>query len=426
MSSPREKTLLHLIRDYTEPIRDPIWKNIHISPGFKKLISLPIFQKLGRIKQLGPAYLVYPGAVHTRLNHSLGVFHLARLLMISLLEREDSAHGLPGSLSVEGVKSFLTAALLHDLGHFPFAHSLKELPLKSHETLGAEEIQSNPIAGVAGSELGCDPGRVAAIIDEDRNAEGDEEVLYFRRLLSGVLDPDKLDYLNRDAYFCGVPYGVQDTEYVFQKIHPHYSRGIALDGEGITALENILFSKYLMYRTVYWHRVVRTATAMIKHPLIMAMSEGTLTPEELYWLDDEQFFSRFPARKDSSYSLISRVTSRDLFKTALEKPFDPVRHGKLLSLEERLVKSEEAAARLSGVCSRTVQPWEVIVDIPEPISFEIELPLVERAEPQDLPDTVSVFSPPVVEGFTASMRKIRIFAPADLISPLKKMEDTLI
>ncbi|MFO7848694.1 MAG: HD domain-containing protein, partial [Spirochaetia bacterium] len=327
---------------------------------------------------------------------------------------------------IEGVKSFLTAALLHDLGHFPFAHSLKELPLKSHEALGYEGILSEPLASVIKKEIGCDPERVGKIIDEQRNAEGDEEVLYFRRLLSGVLDPDKLDYLNRDAYFCGVPYGVQDTEYVFQKIHPHSSRGLALESEGITALENILFSKYLMYRTVYWHRVVRTATAMIKQPLTMAMLEGTLKPEELYWLDDEQFFTRFSTDSHPSYTLISRVASRELFKTAGEEPLDDKLHRELLTLEGRLTKSEQIASRLSGACKRSVQPREIIIDIPEHISFEIELPIADGDEALDFSNSGSVFSPPVVEGFASSLRKIRIFAPADLVPKIQSKENILI
>jgi HD superfamily phosphohydrolase len=429
MQSVHGKTFLHLIRDYTEPIRDPLWKNIYVSKGMKKLISLAPFQKLGRIKQLGPAFHVYPGAVHTRLNHSLGVFHLARKLLLSLLEKEESSDSLRGELafvSTEGVKSFLTAALFHDLGHFPFAHSLKELPLKSHEAIGAEGLTSEPIASTIRNELRCDPARVAAIIDEEIDPEGDEEVVFFRRLLSGVLDPDKLDYLNRDAYFCGVPYGIQDTEYVFHKILPHREWGISLERDGLTAVENILFSKYLMYSNVYWHRVVRIATAMIKRPLNMAMEEGKLNPADLYWLDDEEFFGRFSADRFRPYRLIGDVSSRRLYKTVYEAPYNEELHGKFLPLPSRLAESERIASALSNRLGRSVKPWEVIIDIPEPISFEIDLPIVDRGETLPFAQSGSVFSKPVVEGFTNSMRMLRIFAPESRAGDIRGVIEELV
>ena len=131
----------HLDKDYSEPIRDPLWKHIHLSPGLMELVASGPFQKLSRIKQLGVANLVYPGATHTRFSHSLGVFHLAKRMIRSLLRNEES-----DLLSLEGVKSFLCAALLHDLGHFPFTHSLKELSLRDHEALTAEIVTSSPIS----------------------------------------------------------------------------------------------------------------------------------------------------------------------------------------------------------------------------------------------------------------------------------------
>src|SRR6056297_1492176 len=283
----RNAIFRHLIHDYTEPIRDPLWQHIYLSPGIKRLVALDSFQKLGRIKQLGPAFHVYPGAVHTRLNHSLGVFHLSRKLLIALLEREEEV-----PLTKEGAMAFLSAALLHDLGHFPFAHSFKELPLKDHEQLTAEKIMEAPLATALKEWVGVDPFMVARIVDEkmplgDRR-EDREEVPFYRKLLSGVLDPDKLDYLNRDAYFCGVPYGVQDAEYILNKLHPHADHGIALEADAVTAVENLLFSKYQMYKSVYWHPTVRTITAVMKKGIFHGMQAGVITAEQLYRLDDEE------------------------------------------------------------------------------------------------------------------------------------------
>ena len=258
--------LLHLHEEYTEPIRDPIWKNIGLSEPLKRILSHERVQKLARIKQLGPTYLVYPGATHTRLNHSLGVFHLAKRIVEALL-----SFSACRDLSLEGVKAFLCASLLHDLGHFPYAHSLKELALTEHETLTGDIVLSRDLSGIIKERLRVDPKTVAAIVDLNRPCPEDGELPFFRNLLSGVLDPDKLDYLTRDAFFCGIPYGVQDIDFIINRIKPHPARGIALDPQGLPAIENILFSKYLMYKSVYWHKTVRVATAMIKKAIILGL-----------------------------------------------------------------------------------------------------------------------------------------------------------
>ncbi|HDQ14831.1 MAG TPA: HD domain-containing protein [Sediminispirochaeta sp.] len=408
-----------LVGQYTEPIRDPLWQHIYLSPGFKRLVALEPFQKLGRIKQLGPSFHVYPGAVHTRLNHSLGVFHLARKLLLALVDQTES---LP--LSSEGIKAFLAASLLHDLGHFPFAHSLKELPLKDHEELTAEKILAEPLYSALREEVGTDPEMVAQIVDENLPVTEKTEVPLYRNFLSGVLDPDKLDYLNRDAFFCGVPYGVQDTEFILHKLHLHEGRAIALEYEGITAVENVLFSKYLMYRNVYWHRVVRIATAMIKQAIFTALREGKIAAEQLYWLDDEEFYRRFRVDEHEALELIPQVMHRRFFKTAFETAFDSGNPGHLAltDLESRFLKQEEIARRLNRRLHRQVKPHEVIIDIPEPISFEIDLPIIRNGEGISFSHSGSLFNGPAVEGFTRSLRMLRLFVPADLLDKIQEPE----
>ena len=120
--SEAEKILEHLENDYTEPIRDPVWKH--------------------RIRQLGPAALVYPGATHSRRNHSLGVFHIARRMITTLVRKNTDV-----DITLDGVKAFLCAALLHDIGHYPFAHSLKDLGLIAHETLRSSTAERAIRAG---------------------------------------------------------------------------------------------------------------------------------------------------------------------------------------------------------------------------------------------------------------------------------------
>jgi HD superfamily phosphohydrolase len=404
----------HLSRDFTEPVRDPVWRNIGFSPGLLRLVALPAFQKLNGIKQLGPTYLVYPGATHTRLSHSLGVFHLARRLLAQLLAHCEPAERIPApALEPEAVQAYLCAALLHDLGHYPFAHSLKDLRVASHESLTAEQVLDGELAGALRREAGADPELVAAIVDPQRAGSGGA-VGFYRRLLSGVLDPDKLDYLNRDAYFCGVPYGIQDVDFALAELRAQ-PEGLAVTQKGLTAVESILFSKYLMYRSVYWHKTVRIATSMIKKAVALAMEAGELEPRELYGLDDRQFFALAERRSFPPLQLLQRVARRQLYKQVASFPFNPADPGAaaLERLPERLERERVIAREVTRSVGRTIEPQEVLIDIPEPISFEIDLPVLDPAGSRPFSSSDSVFSAGVVQGFARSLRRVTLIAEAD-------------
>lgn len=410
--------LTYLDKAYSEPIRDPLWHNIMLSNSLKKIVQHPLFQKLGGIKQLGPSHLVYPGATHTRLLHSLGVFHTSKRIIHSLLQ-----HPLCPKVTEEGVKGFLCAALLHDLGHYPFAHSLKELPLRSHEDLTAELILTTSLKQIIKEEVQTDPRFVAAIIDLSMDTDADPQIHFFRRILSGVMDPDKLDYLTRDAYFCGVPYGIQDIDFVIDRIAPHPDSGIVVHPQGVAAVENILFSKYLMYRTVYWHRTVRIATAMIKKAVYLGMQNGEHTAEQLYHLDDEEFFTVFAQSSFPPYTLIHNVQKRHLYKTVYELPFDCEKpfHKKLTSLSQRL-SAEEELTRMIGIPHNGSS--SIIIDIPESISFEFDVPITAEGTYVSYVESEPVFTKPVIQRFTSSLRKLRVLGPPEVNSPRQK--DTII
>jgi len=412
----------HLERDYTNPIRDPIWKHIYLSDALLKLTALPVFQELNGIKQLGPAYLVYPGATHTRLSHSLGTFHLAKRIVHSIIKKTNGVNGI----TLPEVKAFLCAALLHDLGHYPLAHALKNLEVERHEALTAGMILEQPLAAVIAKELGVDPSLVAAIVDTGLSYTGSAHLTLFRRLLSGVLDPDKLDYLNRDAYYCGVPYGIQDVDFFLSEIIPYKADEIALTMKGVTAAESILFSKYLMYKTVYWHKAVRIATAMIKKALVLGLQEGVLQKTDLYGLTDQGFFTMIAASGFGPFSLIMDAQKRNLYKRVWKLPFNPGDpfHRKLEDLGFRRRYEAELARHAGKLIGRAVREEEIIIDIPESISFEIDLTLFDEESGEYVPFTGSgsVFSQKVVSGFTGSLRYIALLCGRDnkLIELLKK------
>ncbi|MDR3335974.1 MAG: HD domain-containing protein [Treponema sp.] len=395
---------------YTEPVRDVLWGHIYLTPALAALTKSVPFTRLTRIFQLGPAYTVYPGATHTRASHSIGVYQLARRLLTNLAER-----GADAWLSAEGVKSFLCACLLHDLGHFPYTHSLKELPLRSHESLTASLILTEPLKTMIG-RAGADPCLTAAIVDDaggggSRSGFSGGELSFYQKLLSGCLDPDKLDYLNRDARYCGVPYGAQDVDFIFSRIYPHLERGIDIDSKGIPSVESILFSKYLMYRSVYWHREVRSATAMIKKALLGGLADGIIKAEELYGLDDQGLFSLVASRNYPLFSLVDRVRNGQLYAAVAEFPFDEAAHGGFEPIGERRRYEADLAAELSVKLGGPVQPGEIIIDVPEPVTFETGLYVTDEEAyfGGAAPECSSVFKAETVRDFAKILRIVRIF-----------------
>jgi HD superfamily phosphohydrolase len=396
---------------FTEPIRDTIWGHIHLTPGLAALAKSVPFMRLYRILQLGPACCVYPGATHTRASHSIGVCHLARRLLRNLAER-----GADPWLSPAGVRSFLCAALLHDLGHFPYTHSLKELPLESHEELTAKIILQEPVKGLVAA-AGGDPYFTAAIVDARLPGQENGELLFYRKLLSGVLDPDKLDYLNRDARFCGIPYGAQDVDFILSRLYPHQERGVDIDSKGIPSVESVLFSKYLMYRTVYWHCSVRSATAMIKKALIGGLQEGFIAKEELYGLDDPGLFALMASRAGKSrglFSLAERVRDGCFYTAAAEFPFDEA-YRPLQDIENRSRHERALAREITENLGVPLVPEEIIIDVPEPISFETGLYI--RDEERYFADSPGIFKDK--DAFVKSLRIIRIFLDPRRMGKLK-------
>lgn len=374
-------------------------------------------QKLNRIKQLGPAHLIYPGAVHTRLDHSLGVFHATRLIVLSLLtqiQRKNS--GL--LLSEEGINALLAAAMLHDMGHFPYAHALKDMVSEEHERLGAQLIESDGLLRhIIEREIGAPVEKVCMIIDTSRSCE-DDETAFLRTILSGTLDPDKLDYLSRDALFCGIPYGMQDASYIIRHLTIlGKDLPIGMPIEAIGAVEHLLFAKYSMYRNVYWHHGTRAATAMIKKAVQQAMSANLFTENDLYDQDDESFANLFLPFKDSPGGRLFHAVRNN--RLLVQKAIHPFllceSHQGLYHDKTRRETLEQELYRELKMRHHSIEPHEIIIDIPEDVSFESNIPILcKDGSVIPFSQADELFTPDVVAAFTASLRKIRLYAPEEV------------
>ena len=403
-------------KDGFEPIRDPVWKHIHFPEEFQSILVLSSFAKLARIRQLGPAYLAYPGATHTRFSHSLGVFEMAKRTLDSY-----SQAGLPSFITSEGAKSFLAAALVHDTGHFPYAHSLKELPLIDHEVLTAKCISETDLSKSL-EESGAIPEMVSAIIDKTKPDNGNKELIFFRQCLSGVLDPDKLDYLTRDAFFCGVPYGIQDVDFVFQHLAITSDGKPGIDKRGIMSVEGLLFSKYLMYKSVYWQRTVRSATSMIKKAVLSFLKRGLIKAESLYGCDDSDFLKLLNIPGEKETRVINRVLTGNLYHAVLEVPFDinNPNHINIVNLDTRTTIEKHYSKILSDN-NTELDYFDVIIDLPEPIGFESDLFVTDIN--QTFNQASAVFNKNVINTFVTSLRNIKLFVSEKMALDTKELRN---
>ncbi|HET9439154.1 MAG TPA: HD domain-containing protein, partial [Longimicrobiales bacterium] len=229
-------------------IRDPLWNTITLDKAAIEIVDSAAFQRLRYIRQLGLAHLVYPGATHTRFDHAIGVYHLAQRALHAL-----EARGALRAVADADRSIIPYAALLHDIGHYPFSHALEELEQDRipghHEALVGRFLNDADVRSTLLRLHSDGAGAVEALV----RGRSDNPL---RGLVAGSLDLDKIDYLKRDAHFCGVPYGDVDVDRLLNALtlveDPDSGElEIGVHEKGVAALESLLFAKYQMFRNVY-------------------------------------------------------------------------------------------------------------------------------------------------------------------------------
>ena len=381
-------------------MRDLLWQNIRLEPAAVRIVDTPAFQRLRYVHQLGHAFLVYPGATHSRFEHALGTYHLAGRALASLGERGD----LAGLGEADG-RLIRLAALLHDIGHYPFSHGLEEAGYPSHEALGAASLRTGPLAeALAASGIG-DATALGAVI-----TGASEHPL--AGLVSGSIDLDKIDYLKRDALMCGVPYGEIDVERLLAclvVVELGGRRRVGLMEKGLAALESLLFAKYQMYRNVYWHHAARAANAMFKRLVAEAVRDGVTQPAALAAATDDALIHDLAARDRTGIARALR--ERRLYKRALE--LLPGEVGDVPSWVweggEKLRRAEDALAGRLGLA-----PGELLIDFPHKTAMlGLDLPIaradgsVEMLTDRGWPGRMDL--PRMAEDLVESARRLRVF-----------------
>ena len=383
-------------------VRDPLWDNIRLDRPYTALVDTPTVQRLRYVRQLGHAFLVYPGATHSRFEHALGTFHLTGTALGSLADRGE----LEGIDEEERV-AVRVAALLHDIGHYPFSHGLEEAGFPHHEVLGVRRLNEDELGKqlrkIGGATFHKKVGQL--IQGKSESPLGG--------LISGSLDLDKIDYLSRDARNCGVPYGTVDVNRLLAALTI-----VKLDGKlrlgvhekGVSALESLLFAKYQMYRNVYWHHAVRSATCMFKRAVRAAVAGGKLTPSEIAVGTDATLMVAL--QKNDPTGLGRAVSERRLYKRAFDIPATEMPSGYQEWVSDQPLLLEEVEDQVAKEVG--LKPGTLLIDFPaRDTMLSVDLPLrtrggrIERLTEAGRSGTLGL--PRVADELYRTARRFRVF-----------------
>jgi HD superfamily phosphohydrolase len=423
-------------------VRDSLYDLIPLGPREEKLINTAAFLRLQRVKQLGFVYRIWPGATHTRFEHSLGCYHLAVRALRSLLQR--GADGGLHGVSISSIQTLVVAALLHDIGHYPFSHTIEELgpPIIPHEQVGRTIIEQGEIATILERDYQLSPERVADFIDPPKTKAlpADDELL--SHLLSGALDVDKLDYLPRDARACNVPYGGVDVARLLGSLRVHDNvhgqRRIVVTHQGISPLHSLLHARQEMFDNIYWHHTSRAFQVMLVRAVQDALTAKTLEAEHLTDLDDASLLLLLATAPmpTSSRTLAADLELRRPYKVALEVSRPA---GRLFSRldalfwdpERRRRIEQNLAAELAAALEIEIADYEVLFDIPRPEKWEMDV-WVSFAHPpigmEPLMTWVEAtgLQPDDLARYEQHQRRIRIVVPERLRPLLHARRDDLL
>ena len=379
-------------------IRIPIWGHIPLTRGARRVIEHRHFVRLSGIRQLGFVHHVFPGASHTRFEHSVGAYHLSVLMLQRLvLNPVNWRDSDECRISPQDARVFLAAALLHDIGHYPFAHLVDRLTVagknvfETHEDRARDCIAGDRSEGslyaILRDEWGIgDPERVADVISSpsDAGLPG--------RMLSGILDPDKLDYLMRDGWACGVPYGNVDADRLIESLVLDVdgpSSRLGITEKGVAPLESLVFAKYMMFRHIYWHHAVRIAAAMFVRFAQDAIEADAASPADFYELSDDALVERLASSSGvPSVELVRDLKARTLYKRGITLYAESGRGGEEFSIsgdaldrvrdlywkpEVRREKERAICRLVSAAEGIALDGYEILLDIPRVTTvFDVE------------------------------------------------------
>jgi len=394
-------------------ITDPIHDFIRLNKTEHEIIDTPVFQRLRRIKQLSGAHLTYPGAQHTRFEHSLGVLHIASMAASSLNSK--------GLMSTDDIENIRLAALLHDIGHGPFSHLFEEVlqrKKQSHEDVGKQIILKSEIGDII-SKSGYDKKLIHNL------AVGQSRMQYLNEIVSGALSADMMDYLLRDGYFTGAEHAKIDHHRLTHSLDV-YKNKLALDSSALVNFETMMISRFQMFKAVYFHKTVRAGEVMLLEAMSLAGNElglSSLKMDEYVKLTDEVVLEKLMSLQETSSDLkaakkiATDYQDRKLFKCVFERSLS----GKSLS-KKRQEEIKQKIAKKSNI-----NPNQIFIDTSTTSSIPLtpskkeskSIILTRKDGKKTIVKEIPISQIPLVSSMSKVMNILRVYTPA---SYRKKVE----
>jgi len=459
-------------------VRIPPEVDVPLTPRVRQLIDTADFRRLARISQLGLVSLVYPAAIHTRFEHCLGVYRLA-LLYLQQLAHDDR---FAKTIRPEDAETFIAAALLHDLGHWPFCHPIEDIHLPSvpsHELFANSFLLEGEIADVLRHDWHINPRDVVALLSEKPR---DHAAKILTSMLSGPIDIDKMDYLYRDSLHAGVPYGRHfDQQRLLGSLCLNQAGdGLAITTKGKTAAELMVFARYVMFSEVYWHHSVRAATAMLQRAFFLL--HGQLDLDALFRMTEAEAIDELQrtanaagsagiratgpistritatgsagARTGATDSASARMSATGFASAGatgsaaselLSGLFGPTRRlykrlAQYSFLEERdlynrlarrpypwlAACAEQFASLVSTTLGRVVAPHELLFDAPpvtREVQFDVDIHFPKENRYRPLGEVSPVIRTLATEQFDDYVKRVRIFAHPRIVADLRALKN---
>ncbi|MDI6847296.1 MAG: HD domain-containing protein [Candidatus Bathyarchaeia archaeon] len=357
-------------RNYWGEIKDPVHGYVYITENEKEIIdSFPV-QRLRRLRQLAGAEYVYPGANHTRFEHSVGVMYLAGRVMEN--------PNISQRISEDEAEMVRVAALLHDVGHGPFSHVFEHLLAKldkTHEDMTLWIIANSEMKDIL-NKIGYNPEDVGKLaigtLHKPKKA-------FLDQIISSAVDVDKLDFIVRDTYHTGAEYGYID---IFRLIHAIdvLDENLAVDLGALSALESFVIARIESFKSIYFHRVGRAAQIMLAMAMEKANEELGLTrfktPEEYLAMDDYTVWTMLKNCEKSS-EIIKNLERRRMLKCAYERNF------------------YEKDTMVSNIFGREAYRKHLQVDIAKEAEVETEVVIIDVPTVPSVPYHHSVLMEPM-------------------------------
>ena len=389
-------------------IIDPIYGFVRAFGVEFRVIDSPIFQRLRRIRQLSGAHLTYPGAQHTRFEHSLGVMHIAGQAGLALQEKK--------IINSTDVANLRLAALLHDIGHGPFSHLFEEVVQRknkiSHEEIGRDLILKTEIGDLI-SKSNYDKKIITKL------AFGDSKLQFMNEIISGALSADMMDYLLRDGYFTGAEHAKIDHKRITHSLDVH-QKELALDKSALASFESMMHSRYQMFKAVYFHKTVRSAEVMLLESIRLAYDElgfSSLSLDDYIKLTDDYVLAKLVSLPTHNSDLKRAkkfaidYQNRQLFKCVFEK---------MLTKNDNLGKIKTTKLRQELSKKSKVDENEIFVDSSITPSIPLtpskkeskSIILITRKDGTIKAEKIPISQIPLVSTMSGFMNILRVYTPS--------------